>query len=50
MENTADDIRRDIRAIVTQYDGKVNFEEWDKPEEKGFVTMMRAIMTFKIHQ
>ena len=48
MENSADAIRKEIRAIVEKYEGKVNFEEWDRPQEPGRVTMIRAIATFKV--
>ena len=48
VEANSENIRKDIRAIIAKYQGKVNFEEWDKPEDSGRVTMMRAIMTFRI--
>lgn len=46
----AEDIRKEIRAIIEKYQAKVNFEEWNKPQEPGLVTMMRAVMTFKFEE
>lgn len=47
MDKT-ESIRKDIRAIAAKYDGRVNFEDWDKKDGPTVVTMVRAVMTFKI--
>ena len=52
MENGTENIRKDLRVISEKYQGKVNFEEWNKndSEKAQSVTMLRAIMTFRIEQ
>ena len=37
-----------LSGLVEKYEGKLNFEEWDRPREPGRVTMIRAIATFKV--
>ena len=51
MEQT-ESIRKDLRAISEKYQGKVNFEEWNKNDSENAqsVTMIRAIMTFRVEQ
>ena len=43
-----ENIRKDIRALVAKYDGHVNFADWDKKDDSGAFTMIRAVTTFKV--